>query len=88
MILFKYYKLKINKKTIINIKKDTKSRIKRKIKENKYLLEKDINNYEKVFAFINNYYYSYKYSDEAKRLVDKYFWVIWLRLYKDNSKEQ
>ena len=64
----------INKKTIINIKKESKNRIKRKIKENKYLLNKNINNYEKVFASINNYLYSYKYSKEARNLVNKYFW--------------
>ena len=64
----------INKKTIINIKKESKNRIKRKIKENKYLLNKNINNYGKVFASINNYLYSYKYSNEAKNLVNKYFW--------------
>ena len=64
----------INNKTIINIKKDTKNRIKRKVKENKYLLDKNINNYNHVFSSINNYYYSYKYSDEAREIVDKYFW--------------
>ena len=64
----------INKKTIINIKKDTKNRIKRKVKEDKYLLNQDINNFEKVFSSINNYTYSYKYSNEARKIVDKYFW--------------
>ena len=64
----------INKKTIINIKKDTKNRIKRKVKENRYLLEKNVSNFSKVFSSINNYYYSYKYSDEAKKIVDQYFW--------------
>ena len=64
----------INNKTIINIKNDTKKRIKRKVKENKYLLDKNINNFNKVFSSINNYYYSYKYSKEAKDIVDKYFW--------------
>ena len=64
----------INKKTIINIKKDTKNRIKRKVKENKYLLDKNVSNFSKVFSSINNYYYSYKYSNEARIIVDKYFW--------------
>ena len=64
----------INKKTIINIKKDTKNRIKRKVKEDKYLLNQDIHNFEKVFSSINNYTYSYKYSNEARKIVDKYFW--------------
>ena len=59
---------------IINIKNDTKKRIKRKVKENKYLLDKNNNNFNKVFSSINNYYYSYKYSKEAKDIVDKYFW--------------
>ena len=64
----------INKKTIINIKKDTKNRIKRKVKENKYLLDKNVSNFSQVFSSINNYYYSYKYSNEARKIVDKYFW--------------
>lgn len=64
----------INKKTIINIKKDTRNRIKRKVKENKYLLDKNISNFNQVFSSINNYYYSYQYSDEARKIVDKYFW--------------
>ncbi len=64
----------INKKTIIHIKKDTKNRIKRKVKENKYLLDQNVSNFSKVFSSINNYYYSYKYSDEAKKIVDQYFW--------------
>ena len=69
------YRLRvINKKTIIKIKKDTKTRIKRKVKENKYLLDKDLNNFEKVFSSINNYTYSYKYGEEAKKIVYKYFW--------------
>ena len=64
----------INKKTIINIKKDTKNRIKRKVKEDRYLLDKNVSNFNQVFSSINNYYYSYKYSDEAKKIVDQYFW--------------
>ena len=64
----------INKKTIINIKKDTRNRIKRTVKENKYLLDKNISNFNQVFSSINNYYYSYQYSDEARKIVDKYFW--------------
>jgi len=64
----------INKKTIINIKRDTKTRIKKKVKQNKYLINNNITNFEKVFSSINNYTYSYKYSKEAKKIVDKYFW--------------
>ena len=45
----------INKKTIINIKRDTKNRIKRKVKENKYLLDKNVINFSQVFSSINNY---------------------------------
>lgn len=64
----------INNKTIINIKKEAKTRIKRKVKENKYLLDNNIKCFSKVFSSINNYTYSYKYSNEAKNIVDKYFW--------------
>lgn len=59
---------------LINIKNDTKKRIKRKVKENKYLLDKNINNFNKVVSSINNNNYYYKYSKEAKDIVDKYFW--------------
>ena len=64
----------IDKKTIINIKQDTRMRIKRKVKENKYLLDKDIHNFSRIFASIENYSHSFKYSKEAKRIVEKYFW--------------
>ena len=64
-----------NKKTIIQIKKDTVKKINKRVKKLKYLYAKNYINFEKVFCSLNTYLYSFKYASNFKvvKIVDKYF---------------
>ena len=65
-----------NNKTIMKIKKDTLKKIKRRVKEVKYLYNKGYISFEKCFSSINTYLYSFKYTNniKVKNIVNKYFW--------------
>jgi len=65
----------INNKTIIQISRDTYKRVKKRIKEVKYLYCHDKLSLQSAFSSINNYYYGFKYSTKRKnkRLVEYYF---------------
>jgi len=65
----------INNKTIIQISQDTYKRVKRRIKEVKFLYLNDKLSFQSTFSSINNYYYGFKYSTRRrnKRLIDNYF---------------
>ena len=64
-----------NNKTIIKIKKDTIKKIKRRVKEVDYLYDNNMINFEKCFASINTYLYSFKYASNFKvvKIVNKYY---------------
>lgn len=65
----------IDNKTIITLCSGTKKRIKEKLKYDKYLINKNKDNFEKVFCSVNNYLYSFKYGSKLwiKRNVYNYF---------------
>lgn len=65
----------INRKTIITLCSSTKNRIKKKVKENKYLYKNGYINFEKVFSSVNTYLYGFKYGSKlwVKRIIDNYF---------------
>lgn len=60
------------KKTIVTVCNDTLKRIRKRIKEVKYLYLKEKISFEKAFSSINSYYYGFK-KLRVKRLVDQYF---------------
>ncbi len=64
-----------NNKTIMKIKRDTITKIKRRVKEVKYLYSKGYISFEKCFSSINTYLYSFKYTNNFKvvKIVNKYF---------------
>lgn len=65
----------IDRKTVVNICSSTKQRIKKRVKEIKYLYQNEKINFQTAFSSINTYYYSFKYGSKRKiqRIVDKYF---------------
>ncbi len=65
----------VNKKTIIRIRSKSLKRIKKNIKNTKYLYDINKISLEKAFSIINNYKYSYKYDKSMKvnNLIDKYW---------------
>lgn len=66
----------IDKKTIIKIKKSNIDKIKKRIKEVKYLFNTGKMGYYSTFCSIMTYSNSYKYADDRKikRLIDKYWY--------------
>ena len=74
----------INNKTIINISNSTLKRVKKRIKEVKYLYDNDKITFNSTFSSINNYYYSFK-TLKIKKLVDKYFFTNQVNLYIVNT---
>lgn len=54
----------INRKTIVTLCSSTKNRIKKKVKENKYLYKNGYINFEKVFSSVNTYLYGFKYGSK------------------------
>ena len=66
----------IDKKTIIKIKRSNIDKIKKRIKEVKYLFNTGKVGYYSAFCSIMNYSNSYKYADDRKikRLIDKYWY--------------
>lgn len=74
----------INNKAIINISNSTLKRVKKRIKEVKYLYDNDKITFNSTFSSINNYYYSFK-TLKIKKLVDKYFFTNQVNLYMVNT---
>ncbi len=66
----------INGKTIINVVRDTRERVKRQIKEVGYLYRNDKISSSRAFSCISTYLEGFKYGSRARmrRLVDRYFW--------------
>lgn len=66
----------IDKKTIIKIKRSNIDKIKKRIKEVKYLFNTGKMGYYSTFCSIMTYLNSYKYADDRKikRLIDKYWY--------------
>ena len=66
----------IDKKTIIKIKRSNIDKIKKRIKEVKYLFNTGKIGYYSAFCSIMTYSNSYKYADDRKikRLIDKYWY--------------
>ena len=66
----------IDKKTIIKIKRSNIDKIKKRLKEVKYLFNTGKMGYYNVFCSIMTYSNSYKYADDRKikRLIDKYWY--------------
>lgn len=64
-----------NNKTIIKIKKDTLVKIKKRVKNLKFLYDKEYISFEKVFCSLNTYLYSFKYASNFKvvKIANKYF---------------
>ena len=64
-----------NNKTIIKVKNDTIKKIRKRVKQIKYLYEKDYINFSKVFCSLNTYLYSFKYASNFKvvKIVNKYW---------------
>ena len=68
--------LGINKKTVINVAGDTKRRVKRRIKEVRYLYDHDKISLQSAFSSISTYQYGFNYGSKRKmqRLVERYFY--------------
>lgn len=68
----------INNKTIVKISQDTYKRVKRRIKEVKFLYLNDKLSFQSTFSSINNYYYGFKYSTgrKNKKIVEDNFFNI------------
>lgn len=66
----------INGKTVIKIKKSNLEKIKRKIKELRYLFDKNKISHHKAFCTIMTYSNCYKFCDNLKvlKLIDKYWY--------------
>ena len=66
----------INNKTIINISNSTKIRVKKRIKEVKYLFENDRLSLQSTFSSIMTYSYGFKYGSKLKikRMIDRHFY--------------
>jgi len=75
-VVFCGYRFRIiDGKTVINVCKSTRNRVKRRIKEVKYLYSRGYMTSPSVFSSINTYYNGFKYGSKKKmqRMVDKYF---------------
>ena len=75
-IIFCGYRFRvIDNKTIINVCKSTKERVKRRVKEVKYLYKNNKVIFETAFSSVNTYYNGFKYGSKNKirRIVNKYF---------------
>ena len=66
----------IDKKTVINVAGDTKKRVKRRIKEVRYLYDHNKISMQSAFSSISTYQFGFKYGSRKKmmRLVEKYFY--------------
>lgn len=65
----------IGKKTVINICGGTLKRVKKRVREVRYLYDKGLISFGSTFSSINTYYNGFKYGSrkKVKRIVDKYF---------------
>lgn len=65
----------INKKTVINISSESLKRVKKRVKEVKYLYECDKITFKQAFSSMNTYYNGFKYGSKRKvrKIVDKFF---------------
>lgn len=75
-VVFCGYRFRIiDKKTVINVCKSTRERVKKRVKEVKYLYINNKISLDKAFFSINTYYNGFKYGSRLniKRIVDKYF---------------
>ncbi len=65
----------IHNKVIIKVARSNREKVKKKLKEKRYEVEKNIINYNKIFSSIMNYSYSYKYGKEKIiNMIDRYFY--------------
>ena len=66
----------IDNKTIINVSNSTRKRVKKRVKEVKYLLDNNKIEPAKAFASVNTYYYGFKFGSERKirRIIEKDFY--------------
>ena len=60
-----YFKIR-NKKTIIKLRKETMNKVKKRIKDNNDLYDKKQITFFKYFSSINNYRFTFKYSNNHK----------------------
>lgn len=65
----------IDNKTIINLCSSTKNRIRKRVKEIKYLYFNNYIDFQSAFSGINTYLYGFKYGSKlwVKRVIDRYF---------------
>ena len=66
----------IDNKTVINVSNSTKKRVKKRVKEVKYLLDNNKIEPAKAFASVNTYYYGFKFGSERKirRIIERDFY--------------
>ncbi len=66
----------IDGKTVINVSSDTRRRVKKRIKEVRYLYDRGKISLQSAFSSISTYEYGFKYGSKRKmqRLVEKYFY--------------
>lgn len=67
MFLGYCFKIK-NNKTIIKLRSKTFYKVKKRIKEVNYLYKENKINFPKYFSSINNYRFTFKYSNNSKIL--------------------
>ena len=67
----------VGKKTIINVCRETVKRVKKRVKEVRYLYSNNKMIFKQNFCSINTYYNGFKYGSKKRiqRIVDKYFLV-------------
>ncbi len=65
----------VGKKTIINVCRETVKRVKKRVKEVRYLYSNNKMSFKQTFCSINTYYNGFKYGSKKRiqRIVDKYF---------------
>ncbi len=68
----------IDGKTVITVCKDTKERVKKRVKEVRYLYDTGQISFQSAFSSINTYYNGFQYGSKKKmrRIVDRYFFRI------------
>ena len=75
-VVFCGYRFRIiDNKTIVNVCKSTKYRVKKRVKEVKYLYMNNKISFKKTFSSINTYYNGFKFGSKRniQRVIDKYF---------------
>ncbi len=78
----------INNKTIINVASETRKRVKRRIKEVRYLYDHNRISLQSAFSSISTYQYGFNYGSKKKmqRLVERYFYQKETRRKDDKNK--